>query len=94
MQAKLDGITAALRVLRAVNQHRRPEETDIHVLRAYAPLLDSRPPDELACEVIQRLLGTHEEILADNAKEVSEVTLPGGCKPSGKASNDLEVKTQ
>jgi hypothetical protein len=77
MQAGLDGLKAALRVLRAVNEYRQPEETDINALQAHAPLLNYWPPDELACEVIRRLVGEQGKVLAEEAGGASEAKLHG-----------------
>jgi hypothetical protein len=56
MQGELERLRVALRVLAAVTEFREPEETDMQALRSYAPLSPRRPPDELACEVIQDVL--------------------------------------
>lgn len=56
MEEKLQRLRVALRVLGAVTEFREPEETDIQTLRSYEPLFMRRPPDELACDVIQQTL--------------------------------------
>ena len=56
MEASLDALKTALRVLAALTEKRTPEEEDVKSLREYAN--DDRSPDldELACDVIQRAL--------------------------------------
>jgi len=56
MEAERERLKVALRVLAAVTEFREPEETDMQTLRSYAPLFQRRPPDELACQVIQEVL--------------------------------------
>jgi hypothetical protein len=46
----------ALRVLTALTEKRKPDPADLEMLGAYAPLLASIDPDELACEVLQQAL--------------------------------------
>jgi len=56
MGEERERLRVALRVLAAVTDFREPAETDMQALRSYAPLLTRRPPDELACQVIQEVL--------------------------------------
>ena len=55
MQDDLLRLRVALRVLTAFMEYREPEDADVQTLHSYAPLT-CRPPDELACEVIQQAL--------------------------------------
>jgi hypothetical protein len=54
MQAGLDAMKVALRVLTALTERRDPAAEDLADLRTYAPDANRLAPDELACEVIQR----------------------------------------
>ena len=56
MLEDVERMKIALRVLGAITEYRKPEETDVQALRSYAPLLKRRAPDELACEVVQQAL--------------------------------------
>jgi hypothetical protein len=56
MGEERERLRVALRVLAAVTDFREPAETDMQALRSYAPLFTRRPPDELACQVIQEVL--------------------------------------
>jgi hypothetical protein len=56
MQASLDALKTALRVLTALTEKRAPEDADVKALRDYANGDNSRDLDELACDVIQRAL--------------------------------------
>jgi hypothetical protein len=47
-------LETALRVLCAVTERREPDPTDVRTLRLFAGLERHLPPDELACEVIQK----------------------------------------
>jgi hypothetical protein len=58
-QAKKESIEVmkiALRVLNAVTERVQPAAADIDGLLSFAPDLTKLPPDELACEVIQRAM--------------------------------------
>jgi hypothetical protein len=58
-QVKKEGIEVmkvALRVLTAVTEKSEPDASDVDALAAFAPDLTALPPDELACEVIQRAM--------------------------------------
>jgi hypothetical protein len=57
----LAAMTIALRVLRAITDRQLPSQEDITELRRLAPLFADRPPDELACEVIQLQLKNRSE---------------------------------
>ena len=46
----------ALRVLTSINEKSRAARDDLDGLLSFAPDLTSLPPDELACEVIQRAM--------------------------------------
>ena len=65
-------MNTALRVLAAAVEHREPEETDMEVLRSYAPLSTRRHPDELACEVIQQVLKARGRFTDGMAEKVEE----------------------
>jgi hypothetical protein len=56
MHEELELLRVATRVIAAATEHREPEETDVKALRSYAPLFMHKPPDVLACEVIQQVL--------------------------------------
>ena len=56
MQNSLDALKVALRVLSACTERRQADPSDLDNLRQYAPDSEKLPPDELACEVIQRAL--------------------------------------
>jgi hypothetical protein len=56
---------AATRVLTAISEHHRPEASDIEELAAYAPDLAALPPDELACFVVQRAIGSRDAAKSD-----------------------------
>ncbi len=56
MQNSLQAMKVALRVLTAVTERTPADEADLAELRRYAPDAANLPPDELACEVIQRAL--------------------------------------
>ncbi len=58
---------AALRVLSALTEKQPPDPSDLSVLLQYAPLQKDTPPDELACEVIQRAIRTRAEARTRNA---------------------------
>ena len=55
MPESLDAMKAALRVLRDITNGIEPRASDVYALRAFAPA-SSLPPDELACDVIQRAI--------------------------------------
>jgi hypothetical protein len=54
MQAGLDAMKVALRVLTALTERKDPTAEDLSDLRMFAPDANRLAPDELACEVIQR----------------------------------------
>jgi hypothetical protein len=57
MDQGLDAMRAALRVLTALNEKRRPPDSDILELRQFAgPQPADMDLDELACTVIQKVL--------------------------------------
>ena len=56
MQKSVEAMELAMRVLRAVNEKRNPDEADLSALRSLAPLVANLPPDELACDVIRQAL--------------------------------------
>jgi hypothetical protein len=74
MQEELEALKVALRVLSAFIEHRAPEEADVQALLSHASLSNRRPPDELACEVIQRVLSARRRS-ASGVAERSEGVL-------------------
>jgi hypothetical protein len=50
-------LVTALRVLSAITEHKKPQETDVEFLRRHAlPSETALAPDDLAKEIIQREL--------------------------------------
>ena len=60
----MEARNTALRVLSAVVEHRVPDPEDVQALRHYAPEAGADAPDELACEVIQRIIKVHLRVRA------------------------------
>jgi len=57
MELSLDAMEIALRVLKAVNERRSPEQADIDGLCALGGSpLSTTPVDEMACDVIRKAL--------------------------------------
>jgi hypothetical protein len=54
MHESLAAMKLAIRVLTAITNRQHPEPTELEELRRLAPQSSDLPPDELACEVIQR----------------------------------------
>jgi len=68
MQAGLDAMKTALRVLTAITEKRQPDPADITLLRNYAgPQPQDIALDEFACTIIQRALKRRAEIRAARA---------------------------
>jgi len=65
MQAGLDAMKTALRVLTALTEKRAPDPEDINLLRSYAgPQPDDVALDEFACTIIQQALKQRAQIRA------------------------------
>jgi len=63
MQAGLDAMKTALRVLTALTEKRQPDPADVTLLRTYAgPHPENVALDEFACTIIQRALKRRAEI--------------------------------
>jgi len=63
MQAGLDAMKTALRVLTAITEKRQPDPADVTLLRSYAgPQAKDVPLDEFACAIIQQALERRAEI--------------------------------
>ena len=56
MEEESEALKAALRVRAAVTEHCVPEVADVQALLLHASPYNGRPPDEVACEVIHRVL--------------------------------------
>jgi hypothetical protein len=65
MSDGLAATTVALRVLMAITDRQLPAPEDIRELRRLSPLFADRPPDELACEVIQLAMKNRAEARAE-----------------------------
>ena len=61
MEPSKAAMKAALRVLTALSEHRRPDAADVDELHWYASSDRDRPLDELVCDAIQRALKDREE---------------------------------
>ena len=55
-EESLEAMTIALRVLAALTSRTPADEDDVVRLREYAPDAANLPADELACEVIERVM--------------------------------------
>ena len=65
MQAGLDAMKTALRVLTALTEKRQPDPADINLLRSYAgPQTEDVALDEFACSIIQQALKHRAQIRA------------------------------
>jgi hypothetical protein len=73
MQAGLDAMKTALRVLTAITEKREPDPADITLLRSYAgPQPKDVALDEFACTIIQQALKHRAEIRSAAASGGSE----------------------
>jgi len=61
MQASLEIITTATRVLTALTEKHQPDPSDIRTLYEYDGIADGRDLDVLACDVIQKALRQRSE---------------------------------
>ena len=64
MQAGLDALKTALRVLTAVTEHRDPEQADIQALLSYAPLLIADPARRIGLRGDSVALGARGRVRA------------------------------
>lgn len=62
MTDPLDATRTAVRVIHAVIAGHAPSQLDIEALTEFAPSLAEKPPDELACDVIQRARKQREQV--------------------------------
>lgn len=69
MDEELEELKVALRVLAAITERRAPEEADVKALLSYASHSNGRPPDEVACEVIHRVLRARARPVSGMAEE-------------------------
>ena len=68
MQAGLDAMKTALRVLTALTEKRQPDPADINLLRSYAgPQTEDVALDEFACSIIQQALERRADIRSASA---------------------------
>lgn len=56
MQASLEAMQVAVRVLTALTERREPDAVDVRALRIFAEDAAAADADELACDVLQRAL--------------------------------------
>ena len=68
MEASVEAMKVALRVLTAISERQPPEVTDIECLKSLVPLFADLPLDELACHVIQDALQRRAAVRARAAK--------------------------
>ncbi len=52
---------AALRVLKSLSDHEKPDQADVDELHWYAPADRARPLDEVVCDAIQRAMKDRED---------------------------------
>jgi hypothetical protein len=62
MQQSFDAMTTALRVLKAINERRDPDPSDVRELKRLAPFDERLSIDELACRVIENALRHRAEV--------------------------------
>jgi hypothetical protein len=66
MQASLDAMKIALRVLQAISEKHMPDPAVVDSLRNLAPFRTDQPIDELACDVIKQALMTRANLRSES----------------------------
>jgi hypothetical protein len=61
MEPSKAAMKAALRVLKSLSDHEKPDQADVDELHWYAPSDRARPLDEVVCDAIQRAMKDREE---------------------------------
>jgi hypothetical protein len=84
MEEELEVLIVALRVLAAFTERRAPEEADVQVLRSHAFRCNGRPTDELAREVIHRVLRARGRDFGPRIGDGFEAELPDRSNRSAK----------
>lgn len=67
MQATLEALNAAVRVLGGISDFRPPSPPDPQLLQRYVPNAGALPPDELACEAVNLAIKCRAQLLGKPA---------------------------
>lgn len=93
MEPSKAAMKAALRVLTALSERRKPDQSDLDELHWYAPADRPRPVDELVCEAIQRALKDREEKRKAAKAQLREQVLAFAGKGSEARPEVIEVES-